>query len=108
MAMASSSDSIIASSLASSAAAAARIGSGDTDSSRSRTVEVSRTEPMNCGITASPPDRLTAPSSAVSSPVMIRNRVVLPVPLGPISAVTEPSPTRKFTSASSGRPSDSA
>ena len=35
----------------------------------------------------------------------MRSRVVLPVPFGPISAVTEPAPIRKVTSASSGRPS---
>ena len=78
---------------------------GATVSSRSRTVEASRTWPTNWRITPSPPLRVTAPPCASRSPAMIRSSVVLPVPLGPISATVAPSPTRNETSSSSGRPS---
>jgi hypothetical protein len=96
---------IISSSAASTAAAARRTGSGDTDSSRSRTVDESRTDPMNCGITPRLPDRTTPPSCAGISPEAMRRTVVFPVPLGPISAVTDDAAARKVMSASNGLPS---
>ncbi|SHY65909.1 Uncharacterised protein [Mycobacteroides abscessus subsp. abscessus] len=53
---------------------------------------------MNCRITPSCPPRVTAPSCGSASPAIIRNSVVLPVPLGPTRAVLLPSPTRRLTS----------
>jgi len=46
--------------------------------------------------------RSTAPASASVSPVINRNKVVLPVPLRPINAMRSPSSMRKFTFVSSG------
>src|SRR5690606_15982017 len=48
-----------------------------------------------------------APLSARTSPRMIFMRVDLPAPLAPMRALVAPSPTRKLTSSSSGRPSGS-
>src|SRR5580765_7985853 len=95
----------MSSSVRSTSAAAWRTGAGATDTSRSLTVESSRTVPMNWRITPSPPERVTAPSWGARSPAMIRPSVVLPVPLGPIRATLAPSPTRSETSLSSGLPS---
>ena len=86
---------------ASISAAAPRTGCGETETRRSRTVVSSRTLPMNCRMTPSPPLRVTAPSDAVRSPASIRSSVVFPVPLGPMSATFAPSPTRNVTSRSS-------
>ncbi len=61
--------------------------------------------PMNCRITPSEPDRVTAPPSAARSPATIFSSVVLPVPFGPISAAFTPSPIRKLTPSSNWRPS---
>lgn len=94
-----------ASSSASTASAAAAIRGGESENSRSRTVDSSRMLPMNCRITPSPPERDTVPSCASSSPEMMRVRVVLPDPFAPTSATTAPSPTRNEMSVSSGRPS---
>jgi hypothetical protein len=69
-------------------AAARRIGSAAAMSSRSRTVESSRTCPMNWRMIPSPPERVTtARREPGRSPAMIRISVVLPVPFGPMSAV---------------------
>ena len=43
---------------------------------------------------------MTTPASGVSSPAMIRSSVDLPEPLGPSSAVSEPSGTSSVTSSS--------
>jgi len=59
-------------------------------------------------MTASPPARVTLPEAGLSSPPMIRSKVVLPEPFAPISAAAAPSPTRKLTSSSRVRPSGSA
>jgi Tfp pilus assembly protein PilX len=80
---------------------------GATEISRSLTVDSSRTEPINWRITPSPPVIETAPLSGLMSPQIIRIKVVLPEPFGPINATLAPSPTRKFTSLRSKRPSDS-
>ena len=101
----SSSASIIASSALSSLAAACWIASGATPSSRSRTVEESRTEPTNWRITPSPPDREMLPLCGFRSPAMILVSVVLPDPFAPTSATLAPSPTRNVMSSSNTRPS---
>ncbi|CAM5246432.1 hypothetical protein SALBM135S_03517 [Streptomyces alboniger] len=102
---ASSSTVMILCSAASTAFAASRILGCATETSRSRTVLSSRTEPTNCGITPSPPLTLTLPPCGWSSPEISRSSVVLPAPFAPTRATTEPSPTRKETSPSSARPS---
>ena len=81
---------------------------GATETKSSRTVVVSRTEPMNWRITPSPPVIATVPSSGEISPQIMRISVVLPDPLGPISATFAPSPTRNETSLSNTRPSERA
>ena len=96
---------MIASSAASTAAAACRIRGCATETSRSRTVRSSRTEPTNCGITPSPPLTVTAPPCGCSSPAISRSSVVLPAPLAPTNATDAPSPTRKDTSPSRTLPS---
>ena len=58
-------------------------------------------------MTPSPPVIATAPSSGFKSPQIMRIKVVLPDPLGPISATFAPSPTRNETSFSNTRPSES-
>ncbi len=102
---ASSSTVRIFSSAASTAFAASRMRGCDTDTSRSRTVRSSRTEPTNCGITPSPPLTETVPPCGWSSPASSRSRVVLPAPFAPTRATTAPSATRKEASPSSTRPS---
>jgi len=63
---------------------------------------------MNWLITARPPERLIDPDVGANSPVMMRIRVVLPAPFGPMRATLAPSPTRNCTSANNGRPSGSS
>ncbi len=67
----------------------------------------SRTLPMNCRITPSPPELATLPSTGCRSPAISRISVVFPAPFGPTSAALTPSPIRNDTSLSSGRPSGS-
>ena len=62
---------------------------------------------MNWRMTPKPPVIATAPSSGFKSPQIMRIKVVLPDPLGPISATFAPSPTRNETSFNKTRPSDS-
>ena len=87
-------------------AAASRIRFGATEIKSSRTLVSSRTDPMNWRITPRPPVIATAPSSGFKSPQIMRIKVVLPDPFGPISATLAPSPTRNETSFSNTRPSD--
>ncbi len=96
---------MIASSASSTALAASLMPLRATETSRSRTVLSSRTDPTNWGMTPTPPLVVTVPASGWSSPVMSRARVVLPAPFGPTSATTAPWPTRKLASLSSIRPS---
>jgi len=63
---------------------------------------------MNWRITPSPPVTIICPESGSRSPAIIRNSVVFPEPLGPISATLAPSPTRKETSLNKTLPSESA
>ncbi len=102
---ASSSTVMIPCSAASTARAASWMPGVATDTSRSRTVVSSLTEPTNWRITPRPPLTVTDPPCGFSSPEISRSRVVLPAPFGPTRAVTDPSPTRKDTSPSSALPS---
>ena len=79
---------------------------GATEINKSRTVDSSRTEPMNCRITPSPPVMATLPSSGARSPEIILSSVVFPDPFAPINATFAPSPTRKETSLRRTLPSD--
>ena len=54
-----------------------------------------------------PPEIATWPESGVISPQIMRINVVLPEPLAPTNATLAPSPTRKLTSLSNTRPSES-
>jgi hypothetical protein len=69
-------------------------------------VESSRTCPTNWRMMPMFPDRPITPSSGVRSPAMMRKSVVLPVPLGPISAVLVPAGTLKVTPFSNWVPSE--
>jgi hypothetical protein len=57
---------------------------------------------MRCGGKPSmrPPASHTEPASAPSWPLMMLKQVVLPAPLGPISATISPAPSAKETSSS--------
>src|SRR4051794_12725712 len=92
-------------SLACSSSHAVRSAGGASWTRNSCTVVASRTEPMNCRMTPTPPTRETVPRCGVSSPAIMRSSVVLPAPFAPTSAALTPSPTRKATSLSSSRPS---
>ncbi len=102
---ASSSTVMMACSAASTARAASRMRGGATDTSRSRTVVSSRTDPTNCRMTPSPPPTVTVPPCGFSSPASMPQQGGLPAPLGPTRATTAPSPTRNDTSPSSALPS---
>ena len=69
-------------------------------------MESSRTWPTNWRMMPMFPERPMTPSSGIRSPEMIRNSVVLPVPLGPIRAVLVPSGTLKVTPLRSWVPSE--
>ena len=81
---------MIASSASSTALAASLMPFLATETSRSRTVLSSRTDPTNCGMTPTPPLVVTVPISGSSSPVISRASVLLPAPFGPTSATTAP------------------
>lgn len=102
---ASSSTVRIRSSAASTASAAFLIPGRATDTSRSRTVRSSRTEPTNWAITPSPPLTDTEPPCGWISPESSLRSVVLPAPFAPTRATTAPSATRNEASPSSTRPS---
>src|SRR5688572_2685528 len=52
----------------------------------------------------SAPRKRTLPSSGAANPVMAANKVVLPAPLGPISAAIEPSATSRLARSTARRP----
>ena len=57
------------------------------------TLLLSRTEPMNCRMTPSPPARVITPRCGARSPATSRSSVDFPAPFAPTTPITSPGAT---------------